>query len=99
MYCLENRQTLLWHLLCEGYEPQHYLENLENIEIAINDKEYFKEHPEEASEEAQYIDDDIETWEEELRYMSEGWRPTKEVNMNKEIDLIKKWVEEKENNE
>ena len=42
MYCLENRQTLLWHLLCEGYEPQHYLENLENIEIAINYKEYFK---------------------------------------------------------
>lgn len=99
MYCLENRQTLLWHLLCEGDEPQHYLENLENIEIAINDKEYFKGHPEEASEEAQYIDDDIETWEEELRYMSEGWRPTKEVNMNKEIDLIKKWVKEKENNE
>ena len=59
MYCLENRQTLLWHLLCEGYEPQHYLENLENIEIAINDKEYFKEHPEEASEEAQYIDDTL----------------------------------------
>lgn len=88
--------TLLNHLLCWGYDPEDYLDTLDNIETAIKEKEYFAEHPEEADEEAQYIDDDIADWEEELKEMREDWKPEKEPNMKEELELIKKWVEERE---
>lgn len=88
--------TLLNHLLSLGYEPEEYLETLDNIETAIKEKEYVAEHPEEADEEAQYLDDDIECWQEELKDMRDYWKPDGEPDMDKEIDLIKKWVEEKQ---
>lgn len=84
--------TLLNHLLCFGYDPEDYLDLLDNIETAQEDKKYFEEHPEEADEEAKYIDDDIADWEEKLKDMREGWKPEKEPNMDEEIQLIKKWV-------
>lgn len=88
--------TLLNHLLSLGYEPEEYLETLDNIETAIKEKEYLAEHPEEADEEAQYLDDDIECWQEELKDMRDYWKPDGEPDMDKEIELIKKWVEEKQ---
>ena len=33
---------------------------------------------------------------EELKDMREDWKPEKEPNMDEEIDLIKKWVKERE---
>ena len=89
-------QTLLNHFLCWGYEPEDYLDTLDNIETAIKEKEYLEEHPEEANEEAQYIDDDIECWQEELKDMRADWKPEKEPNMDEEIKLIKKWVKDRE---
>lgn len=88
--------TLLNHLLSLGYEPEEYLETLDNIETAIKEKEYLAEHPEEADEEAQYLDDDIECWQEELKDMRDYWKPDGEPDMDKEIELIKKWAEEKQ---
>ena len=95
---VSEEQTLLNHLLCWGYEPEDYLDTLDNIETAQEEKKYLKEHPEEADEEAQYIDDDIADWEEKLKDMRANWKPEKEPNMDEEIELIKKWVSESEDN-
>lgn len=89
-------KTLLNHLLCWGYDPEEYLDCLDNIETATKEKEYLAEHPEEADEEAQYLDDDIEDWQEELRSMKKNWKPDGEPNMEEELELIKKWVKERE---
>lgn len=88
--------TLLNHLLNWGYDPEDYLDTLDNIETAIKEKEYLAEHPEEADEEAQYLDDDIESWQEELKDMRADWKPEKEPNMDEELEIIKKWVKERE---
>ena len=89
-------ETLLHHLLCNGYDPDEYLNTMDNIQTAIADKKYLEEHPEEADkEELSYIDDDIEVWEEELNDMREDWKPEKEPNMDEEIELLKKWVKER----
>ena len=56
-------ETLLHHLLSNGYDPDEYLNTMDNIQTAIADKKYLEEHPEEADkEELSYIDDDIEVW-------------------------------------
>ena len=89
--------TLLNHLLCWGYDPKDYLSAMDNIETAKEEKKYLEEHPEEADEEeASYLDDDIADWEEELKDMRADWNPEKKPNMNEEIELIKKWVKERE---
>ena len=88
--------TLLNHLICWGYDPEDYLDTLDNIETAVKEKEYLAEHPEEADEEAQYLDDDIAVWEEKLKDMRADWKPEKEPNMGEELELIKKWVKERE---
>ena len=59
-------QTLLNHLFCWGYEPEDYLNTLDNIEIAQEEKKYLEEHPE------------------------------KEPNMDEKIELIKKWIQDKD---
>ena len=87
------KPTLLNHLLCWGYDPEDYLNAMDNIETAKEEKKYLEEHPEEADEEeASYLDDDIADWEEELKSMREDWKPENEPNMDEEIERIKKWV-------
>ena len=88
--------TLLSHLLYCGDDPEHYLNTLDNIETAKKEKEYLAEHPEEADEEAQYLVGDIESWHKELKDMRADWKPEKEPNMDEEIEIIKKWLREKE---
>ena len=39
---------------------------------------------------------DLEEALEELNDMREDWKPEKEPNMDEEIELIKKWVKERE---
>ena len=91
--------TLLNHLLSWGYDPEEYLDLLDNIETAEKEKKYLEEHPEEADEEeVSFIDSDIEDWKNELKDMRADWKPTKEhPNMEEEIEIIKKWVGEKTN--
>lgn len=91
-----SEETLLKYLIDRGYEPADYLDTLDNIETAQEEKKYLEEHPEEADEEAQYIDDDIAEWEEKLRDMRKGWKQEEKPNMDAEIELIRKWVREKE---
>jgi hypothetical protein len=88
--------SLLYNLLCCGYDPEDYLIILDNIETAIQDREYLLVHPEEANEEALYLDDDITDWQEELKRMRYEWKPDKEPDMEEELALIKKWVKERE---
>lgn len=90
---LATEPTLLNHLLNWGYDPEDYLELLDNIETAEEEKKYLEEYPEEADEEeASYLDDDIADWQEELKSMREDWKPEKKPNMEEEIERIKKWV-------
>ena len=91
-----GEHTLLNHLLCWGYEPEDYLDILDNIETAQEEKKYLEEHPEEADEEAQYLDDDIAEWEEKLRDIREDWKPEQEPDMDEEIELIRKWVKNRD---
>lgn len=88
--------TLLSYLLFLGYDPGEYLDTLDNIENAVKEKEHLAEHPEEADEEAQYLDDDIRMWQEELEDMRADWKPEKEPDMEKELAIIRKWVKERE---
>ena len=125
------KPTLLNHLLSEGYEPQHFLDALNNIETAkrdikqsqkdiaeptdewkniyhhkynddftsykivhaYNNVEEFIEHEKECLESYK---DDLKCQEEELKDMRADWKPEKEPNMDEEIELIKKWVKERE---
>ena len=89
--------TLLRHLLSWGYVPKDYLKLLDNLETAKKRKKYLEEHPEEADdEEVSYLEEDIAEWEEELKEVREDWKPKKEPNMDEEIELIKKWVKERD---
>ena len=91
-----SEPTLLNHLLCFGDDPENYLNILDNIDTATKEKEYLAEHAEEADEGAQYLDDDIESWRQELKDMIADWKPDREPNMNQEIEIIKKWIKERE---
>ena len=123
--------TLLNHLLNLGYEPEHYLDLLENVETIKSDIDITKQNIAEPSDEwkdivyHKYNDDrtsyecvpcynsvdeyiasekeDLESYKadleealEELKDMRADWKPEKEPNMNEEIELIKKWVKERE---
>ena len=107
--------TLLNHLLNLGYEPEHYLDMLENVETIKSDIEITKQNIAEPSDEwkdivyHKYNDDrtsekeDLESYKadleealEELKDMIADWKPEKEPNMDEEIELIKKWVKERE---
>lgn len=87
--------TLLHHLLGWGYEPEEYIELLDNIETAKKDREYYKEHPEEFDEkEILHLDNYIRNWEDELNCMIEDWNPKKEPNISREIEIIRNWLKE-----
>lgn len=89
--------TLLNHLLCWGFDPEDYLTTLDNFETAINKKKYFEEHPEKADEEyLQSLDDYIEIRSEELKDFIIDWKPEKESSMDEEIEIIRKWVNERD---
>ena len=122
--------TLLNHLLNLGYEPEDYLDMLDDIETLkadIKNIEKNIENPDNGWKNIvtrRYIDDEnyievpcyksveeyiadekelLETCKEEksmqeemIKDMIEDWKPGKEPNMDEEIELIKKWVKERE---
>ena len=122
--------TLLNHLLNLGYEPEDYLDMLDDIETLkadIKNIEKNIENPDNGWKNIvtrRYIDDEnyievpcyksveeyiadekefLETYKEEksmqeemIKDMTEDWKPGKEPNMDEEIELIKKWVKERE---
>lgn len=90
-------ETLLGHLLCNGYEPEDYLDMIDCIKSAEYDKERAKEVPEEYDEEEMsFIDGDIEAWEEKLHDMRADWKPEQKPNMDEEIEGIKKWLQDRD---
>lgn len=123
--------TLLNHLLCWGYDPEVYLDTLENIktikeDIEITEKNItapgdkwkdieYREYDEDRTDYVatpcynnveEYIaserkcleqyNEDLQYHEEKLKDMRAEWKSEKEPNMDEEIELIKKWVKEKE---
>lgn len=89
--------NLLQHLLCEGYDPEDYIDALDNIEDAENDKRDADAHPEDYDpEDLVCIEDDIQDWKEELRRMKEDWHPDQEPDMDEQLQIIKKWVQERD---
>lgn len=94
-FCEEAEPTLLNHLLTSGYAPEEYLELIDNIDTAKKEKAYLQEHPDEANEEAIYLDDDIDSWECELNDMCSGWKHPDDVHMEREYELIREWIDKK----
>lgn len=116
--------TLLHHLLECGYEPQHFLDALNNIEIAKEDikrtqkdiaeptdewKNIYREtygnkivHAyssledfiEQEKECLESYKDDLREWTAERDAMLEDY--SSKANLEEEIELIKKWVKERE---
>lgn len=126
-----TEQTLLNHLLDFGYDPEDYLELLDNIKTIKEDIKITEKNIAEPSDEWKGIvyhkyneerthyeevprynsveeyraserecleeyQDDLKCQEEKLKDMREYWEPEEEPNMDEELDLIKKWVQERE---
>lgn len=92
-----QNQTLLNHLLFWEHDPEEYLNILNGIEAAKSRKKYLEEHPEESDEEAPYIDDEIKELEFSLEARLACWKSEKELDMDKELEIIKKWVQDRKN--
>lgn len=88
--------TLLSHLICYGYNPEDYLNTLSALESYKKDKDYFEQYPEEADDQAQFLDDEIADLEAELQEMRANWKPGKAPDMKAEIERINNWVSERE---
>jgi len=94
-FSLETKETLLCNLLDRGYDPEDYLDTLDSIKTAQKEKKYLEDHPEEADEDSQYIDDNIAMWEEELKDMREDWKPVDTPDLDEEVAIIQKWLEDR----
>ena len=89
---------LLSHLIETEYNPKEYVEYLELIEECEQDKEYFQSHPDEIDEEErELVEADIESWNEKLNEMKDGWHPGRITDMDKEHEIISEWIKNKEN--
>ena len=89
--------TLLRHLLMQEYDPRDYIRDLNYLEVAEANRADAVAHPEKYDEEEiSDIDNDIEYWKEELQDMQDGWELKKGSDMEKEVEIIKKWVAEYE---
>lgn len=123
--------TLLNHLLEHGYDPENYLDTIDDIEHmkeCIKRTEKCIAEPGDEWKDIIYYEDDVEGTgyvkkprynnveeylvdereyleeckedlgylENELKNMREDWKPEKEPNMEKELELIRKWVKEKD---
>lgn len=90
-----EKESLLKHLLDEGYNPQDYITVLSNIRMAKREKKYLMLHPEkEYEEEMGYTNQEIEELEDRLQEMVSGWKPENTLDMSQEMEMIKKWVRE-----
>lgn len=88
--------TLLRHLLYEGFDPEDYINALDGIKEGENDLQDAQEHPENYDkEDLEYLQSDIEEWKDELARMKADWHPDQEPDMDEQLQIIKKWIEEK----
>lgn len=90
-------QTLLWHLISNGYDPEFdFLSCIDDIEINENDLKYIQDHQDEANEEAEYLEDDIASLEEDLRNMLADFKQRDNVSFDEEIEIIRKWISDRD---
>lgn len=89
-------KTLLSHLISYRFNPEEYLECLDNIETAEEEKVWVAEHPEEAGEDdMEILDENIREWKEELEEMQSSWE-IDEPDLERELSIIQNWANEKE---
>lgn len=96
-------ETFLRYLLCDRYyDPNEFIELLENIEIAKGIIENYEnnsdKYNEEDLEEIEYTREDLRDWNKEYQEIVNGFIKTNpKADMTKEIEKVKKWVSEKDN--
>lgn len=98
-FSLQPEQTLLNHLLSWGYEPEDYLDMVDEIKDLRNQRKYVVNHPDEFTypdEEKRSLKELVIDIEDALASMREDWHPEGKVHMSKEIRRIRKWKEEKQ---
>ena len=93
----ETKNTLLHHLLFWGHDPKNYLGTLDSLVMAQMDMEALVGNPDGYDEEdMSFINDDITYFSERIKEMSEDWKPEIEPDMEEQIEIIKKFVKQRE---
>lgn len=91
-------KTILSYLLSEECDPEtEFLNYLDNIERLKKEKEHLEKYPEEALEgELEDIIEELEGTQEAIDYRISEWKKHGgEGDLPKEIELIQKWVDER----
>ena len=92
------KNYLLSYFLDNNYNPGEYIEYLKLIEECEQDKKYSQLHPDEIDEEErELIEADIEIWNEKINEMEDGWSTGRITDMDKEHEIIREWIKNKEN--
>jgi len=75
----------------------HSYSNVRDFLMAWKEKVYAEAHPEEFEEERAMLEDGEKLWfESEIEDVLEDWKPSREVDIDKEIAICKKWIVERE---
>lgn len=92
----EDQETLLSYLI-NRYDVYEFLELIDSIEEAEQTWEDYKVNPiKYDAEEIEFLQEDLEDWEEQRRDMLAEWRDGHpEADEKKEIEMVKKWGKEK----
>ena len=94
----DSEDTFLQYMLLNGYDPEHYLNVLDNIKDDEYTMERAKEHPEEYDQgELSWLDDEIADWQSELADIRADWHPEYDPDWDEQTQIIKKWVAECDN--
>ena len=91
-----HEESLLQNLINLEYDVDTFLDVCDNIKQCEEDIIKSKEHPEEYDpEEITYLEDDLECYRDEYNDFTEDFRSDhKAADMDKEIELCRKWVED-----
>lgn len=89
--------TMLHHLLFWGHDPKNYLGALDSLVMAQMDMEALVGNPDGYDEEdLSFINDDIAYFRERLKEMTGDWKPDTEPDMEEQLEIIKKFVKQRE---
>lgn len=89
-----SEDTLLEYFINMGQSVEDFLDILDDIQRAEEDLKLYKERPQDYDEEEMsYVEGDLQSWKEEYHNAICEWIKThKNVNMEKEIELCRKWL-------
>lgn len=86
-FAMFSENTLLSHLLETEVDLKKFI-------AAYEENENYKAHPEDYRELMEDEPEDTFWFEDELKWYLEGWTPTREPDMNKEIERIRDYLSE-----